>query len=100
MWPGTVEAFLARLEHEDDVAGQLLAAVGQETGGAGEHGGVQVVAAGVHGAVNPGGEPDAGAFLDGRPSMSARSRTAGLVAVACGAPPRRTAVTDVVLSPR
>ena len=32
--------------------------------------------------------------------MSARSSTTGLSAEACGAPPRRTAVTDVVVSPR
>ena len=51
---GAVEAFLAGLEHQDDVAGQLVPAFGQEGGGSCQHGGVQVVAAGVHGAVDPG----------------------------------------------
>ncbi len=49
--PGAVEALLAGLEHEDDVARELGAVGAQEAGGADESGGVQVVAAGVHDAV-------------------------------------------------
>ena len=61
-----VEAFLARLEHEDDVAAELVPLLGQEGGGSGEHGGVQVVAAGVHCPIGPGGEVHSGLFLDGQ----------------------------------
>ena len=60
-----VVAFLAGLEHQHDVAGQLPAAFGQQGGGPGQHRGVEIMAAGVHGAVDPGGEVDAGALLDG-----------------------------------
>ena len=45
---GAVEALLARLEHEAHFAGQLVGARGEHPGGAGEHGRVGVVAAGVH----------------------------------------------------
>ena len=105
-----VEAFLARLEHQHDIAGQLVPAFGEERGRAGEHGGVEVVAAGVHGAVDRGGVVHAGLFLDGKPvHVRAEEHRRGAPA-ACGppagarrnrraavAPPRRTAVTDVVL---
>ncbi len=63
---GAVEAFLARLEHQHDVAGQLVAAFGEQGRGAGEHGRVQVVAAGVHGALDRGRVVDAGLLLDGQ----------------------------------
>jgi hypothetical protein len=49
---GAVEAFLAGLEHQDDVARQAVPVLRQQRGGAGEHGRVEVVAAGVHGAVH------------------------------------------------
>ena len=45
-----VVALLTRLEHEDDRARQLVAPGGQRLGRADQHGGVRVVAAGVHGA--------------------------------------------------
>src|SRR5699024_7518661 len=46
--PGPVIAFLPRLEHEYDVAGQVLADSVEQPEGADEAGRVQVVAAGVH----------------------------------------------------
>ncbi len=58
-----VEALFAGLEHEDDVARQLVAALGQQGGGAGQHGGVQVMATGVHGSIHAGGVVHAGGLL-------------------------------------
>lgn len=62
--PCAVPALLPRLEHEHHVPGEAFAPVGEQPGGADETGGVQVVAAGVHGAVDPGGELRAGALGD------------------------------------
>lgn len=45
---GAVEAFFARLKHENDVSGELVTVRGQEPGGSDQTHGVQVVAAGVH----------------------------------------------------
>ena len=42
------EALLAGLEHEQHPAGQVVAAAGEQLGRTDEHGGVRVVAAGVH----------------------------------------------------
>jgi hypothetical protein len=59
---GAVATLLPRLEHEHHVAGQLLAPPGQQMRGAGEHGGVQVVPAGVHHTVHRGRIVEAGAL--------------------------------------
>ena len=50
--PGAVADLLALLEAEVDLAGELLLVLGEDPGGAEQHGGVGVVAAGVHAAVN------------------------------------------------
>ena len=64
---GAVETLLARLEHQHHIAGQLVPAFRKERGGAGEHGGVEVVAARVHGAVDRRGVAHTRFFLDGQP---------------------------------
>jgi hypothetical protein len=61
---GTVPALFAGLEHEHDVAGQVGLARGEEPGGADQPRGVQVVTAGVHGAVERRGELLAAGFGD------------------------------------
>ena len=45
---GTARALLARLEHEDHVAGEVVAGRAEQLGRADEHRHVQIVAAGVH----------------------------------------------------
>ena len=60
--PAAAGALLAGLEHEDDVPGQLGLARGQQPRRPGQHRGVQVVAAGVHGAGDPRGVGQAGAL--------------------------------------
>ncbi len=84
-------ALLARLEHEDDVPGQVLAAFGQQAGRADQHGGVQVVAAGVHGAVDGRAVVDGDAFLD-RQGVHVGAQQHARASVF---PPRSTAVTEV-----
>src|SRR5699024_6809599 len=71
----SAETFFSGLEHEHDIACEIVAVCVQQVGGPHEPGRVQVVAAGVHGAV---GRPEGyGGRLScsGRASMSARSRT-------------------------
>ena len=58
-----VEALLAGLEHEHDVAGEVVAVGAEQPCGPGQRRGVQVVPAGVHGA-GPRGEVLAGALGD------------------------------------
>ena len=89
---GAVPALLARLEHEDHVAGELLAVRAQHPGGADEHRGVQVVAAGVHDAVDAAAELQAGLLLHRQRVHVAAQQHRRSVAVA--RPPRSTAVTD------
>lgn len=60
--PGAVVALLAGLEHEHDVAREVLAPRRQQVGGADEHRGVQVVPARVHVAGNRRGVVDVGTF--------------------------------------
>ncbi len=48
---GAVEALFAGLEHEAHLAGEAVLVAGQQSGGAGEHCHMRVVAAGVHLAV-------------------------------------------------
>ena len=89
--PGAVVALLAGLEHEGDPARELAAAVGEQAGGAGEHGDVGVVAAGVHGAVDRRWRTRAPVSSGmGRASMSPRSRIVGP-----GRSPSRVATTEV-----
>ena len=63
---GAVIALLAGLEHEHDAAGQGGPPRGQHARGADQHGDVRVVTAGVHGAVDLGGEGQARVFLQGQ----------------------------------
>ena len=63
--PGPVPALLARLEHEDDVAGQVGPVRVEEVGRADEAGDVEVVPARVHRTVR-GGEVEPGLLLDGQ----------------------------------
>ena len=58
-----VGALLAGLEHEDDGAGEAVAPSGEQPGGGRQHRGVQVVPAGVHGAVDLGGERQPGVLV-------------------------------------
>jgi hypothetical protein len=46
--PGPVVTLLARLEHEHHIAGQGVAVGREQPGSAHQHGGVQIVAAGMH----------------------------------------------------
>jgi hypothetical protein len=62
--PGAVEPFLARLEHEQHVPGQLGAALGQQPGGRRQHRGVGVVAARMHRPVDVRGERQAGVLAE------------------------------------
>ena len=59
-------ALLAGLEHEEDPPGELIATPREEPGRAREHGDVRVVAAGVHHAVDLGGERKPGIFVHGQ----------------------------------
>ena len=61
---GPVEALFAGLEHEDHVTGEVRASGAEQLGGADQAGGVQVVAAGVHHPVVPGGVVQPGALGD------------------------------------
>jgi hypothetical protein len=61
--PGAVVALLPRLQHEHDLAGELVAALGQQAGGAQQHRRVQVVAAGVHRPGHLRGERQTGVLL-------------------------------------
>ena len=79
----SVPAFLAGLEHEDDVALESVAVRGKEPGCSDEHRGVQVVTTCVHRAVDLAGEVQPGPLLDGQrvhvPAQQdgrARARTA------------------------
>ena len=58
-----VQAFLAGLEHEHDVAVQRIAVRAQQPSRAGQHRGVQIVAAGVHHAVDRAAVLDVSEFL-------------------------------------
>jgi hypothetical protein len=60
---GAVQAFLPRLQHEDDLPGQQVAALGEQAGGAEQHRHVGVVPARVHGAGDLGGEREPGVLL-------------------------------------
>jgi hypothetical protein len=51
--PGAVEALLARLEHQHHASRQLLAPPREQPRGGGQHRDVRVVAARVHGAIDP-----------------------------------------------
>src|ERR1022692_4910818 len=62
--PGPAAALLARLEHEDHVPGEPGLASGQQARRPGEHGGMQVVAAGGHGAIGLGRVVQAGPLGD------------------------------------
>ena len=62
---GAVVALLARLEHERDPTPQPAAPRGEQPGTAGQHGDVAVVAAGVHGVVDPAGEVEVGVLVHG-----------------------------------
>jgi hypothetical protein len=61
---GAARTLLARLEHEDDIAGQLVPYLGQQPGRADQDRDVQVVAAGVHGAGDLGRVLDLGELGD------------------------------------
>jgi hypothetical protein len=61
--PGTVEPLLARLHHEHDLPGQLVAALGEQPGGAQQHRHVRVVPAGVHRTGHLGGEVQPGVLV-------------------------------------
>ena len=91
---GAVAAFLARLEHEHDLAGQRLAARGEQPGGAGQHRGVR--RRGRRRASRP--------HLEAKAARSPRHRQRVHVAAqqdaGPGAPPRRTAVTELASLPR
>ena len=93
--PRPAVPLLARLEEEADPPGQVAAAVGQQAGRAGEHGGVGVVAAGVHRRRRPRSAKSRPVSSGmGRASMSPRSRTVGP-----GRPPSRSATIDDSPSP-
>jgi hypothetical protein len=57
-------ALLARLEHEDHVPGEITAPRAQQPRGPGQHGGVQVVPAGVHRTLDLGRVRQPGALGD------------------------------------
>ena len=59
---GAVVAFLAGLEHEEDLPGQIVTMADEQAGGLAEHGDVEVVAAGVHGAVDARRVRESGVF--------------------------------------
>jgi hypothetical protein len=76
-------ALLARLEEEPDPAGQVAPVLGQQPGGADEHGGVGVVPAGVHDPVDLGGVVEAGVVGHGQgvhvgPQQDRRPRPAAV----------------------
>ncbi|ESU48690.1 hypothetical protein P376_3332 [Streptomyces sp. HCCB10043] len=75
-------ALLAGLEHEHHVPGQLRAPGRQQPGGADEAGGVEVVAAGVHTAVEDGGVREPGLLLDGQRVHVAAQQDGGAGAAA------------------
>ena len=60
---GAVEPLLPRLDHEHDLPGELVAALGEQPGGAEQHRHVGVVPAGVHGPGHLGGERQPGVLL-------------------------------------
>ena len=60
---GAVVALLAGLEHEQHAPGEVVAAAGEQLGGAGEHRRVGVVTAGVHRPVVAGGEVEPGVLV-------------------------------------
>ncbi|GAB0105203.1 hypothetical protein JMUB6875_41810 [Nocardia sp. JMUB6875] len=60
---GAVATLLPRLEHENNIAAEQFAAVGQQSRRTHQPGRMQVVPAGVHQAVEPGAEFLATAFL-------------------------------------
>ena len=64
--PGPAAAFLGRLEHEDHAAGDLSLPCGQQARRAGQHRRVQVVAARVHHAIDPGGKRRSGRLRHGQ----------------------------------
>jgi hypothetical protein len=64
--PGAGVALLARLEHEDHRAREVGLPGRKQPGGAGQHGRVQVVAAGVHGAGDRRRVRQAGLLGDGK----------------------------------
>ena len=85
---GAVEALLARLEHEHDVTGEPVAALGEHPGRPDQHGRVQVVPARVHvpGIADRNGTSTSSAT--GSASMSPRSSTTSpLAAVGHGPAP-------------
>ena len=61
---GSAVALLARLEHEHDVPGDLIAVLGEQAGGTDEHRHVGVVPARMHRAVVLGNEGQACLFED------------------------------------
>ena len=61
---GTTGAFLGRLEHEDDIARQVIAQLVQDACGTDQSGNVEIVAAGVHGAIGC-GIREVDEFIDG-----------------------------------
>ena len=81
--------------------GELAAAVGQQAGGAGQHGRVGVVAAGVHGAVDLGGEVEPGVLghRQGVHVAPQQDRRAGPAAVEVG-DDRRLALPVATVSGR
>ena len=86
MYLGAVVALLAGLEHERDPPAEVAAAVGEQLGGAGEHGDVGVVPAGVHHAVDRAGVVEAGVLRhrQGVHVAPQQDRRAGRVAVEGG----------------
>ena len=74
--PGAVVALFAGLEHEDDVAAELVAMGAEQARRPHQHRNVQVVAAGMHGAVASPAKSSPVSSTTGSASMSARSSTA------------------------
>ena len=64
--PASAGELLRRLKHQPDPAGQRLPLLREKGGGPQQHGGVGVVAAGVHDAGDLGGKGQAGLLLDGQ----------------------------------
>jgi hypothetical protein len=70
---GPVVALLPRLEHEDDTPGELIAAPCEQARGAHQHRDMGIVPAGVHHALDLGGEFEA-RFLLNRQRIHVRAQ--------------------------
>jgi hypothetical protein len=64
--PGAVVALLARLEHQQDVARELVASLDQQASGTEQHRDVRVVPAGVHRTIDLGREVEPGVLAEGQ----------------------------------